>query len=178
VAGRGEERTGLSLKLHAPAEALERLADPRSGERFGPHGEEPLLAIDLAAGAGPESVSPSRRDAAELALASLPCASVGIAPDPGELDPGRAALAERLDVIATSAEECGEVARVVAQQPIAAVALVQLLRLSEGRPVADGLVAESLTYSTLQAGPGFAAWLSLRGAPRPRAPETGPAVRV
>jgi hypothetical protein len=186
VAGRGEERTGLALKLHAglalklhaPAEALERLADPRSGERFGPHGDEPLLAIDLAAGAGPESVSPSRRDAAHAALAALPCASVGVAPEPGELDSGRAALAARLDVVVASAEEWAEVARAVAQQPIAAAALVQLLRLSEGRPVADGLVAESLTYSTLQAGPGFAAWLSLRGAPRARVPESDPAVRV
>ncbi|HVN37756.1 MAG TPA: enoyl-CoA hydratase/isomerase family protein [Myxococcota bacterium] len=178
MAGRGEERTGLALKLHAPAEALERLADPRSGERFGPHGDEPLLAIDLVGGAGPESVSPSRREAAQHALASLPCPSVGIAAEPDELDLGRAALAKRLDVVVESAEACAEVARAVARQPIAAAALVQLLRLSEGRPVADGLVAESLTYSTLQAGPGFAAWLSLRGAPRLRPPETDPAVRI
>lgn len=186
MAGRGEERTGLALKfqtglalkLHAPGEALERLADPRSGERFGPHGDEPLLAIDLAAGAGPESVSPSRREAAQLALASLPSPHVGVAREPGELDAGRAALAKRLDLVVESAEACAEVVRAVVAQPIAAAALVQLLRLSEGRSVADGLVAESLTYSTLQAGPGFAAWLLLRGAPRPRATDVGPAVRV
>ena len=168
---------GPALKLHAPAEAVEKLADPRAGEGFGPLGEEALLAIDLGAGAGPESVSPARRDAAALSLASLPCPSVGIAPDADELDPGRAELAGRLDVVVGSQDACSALVRACERQPLAAAALVQLLRLSAGRPVADGLVAESLVYSTLQAGPGFAAWLAERGAPRPRAAEPGSPLR-
>ncbi|HEX5066820.1 MAG TPA: enoyl-CoA hydratase/isomerase family protein [Myxococcota bacterium] len=172
MAGRDGRLGGHALKLHAPAEALERLADPRAGERFGPLGEEPLLAIDLGAGAGPESVSAPRRDAAALALASLPCPSVGIAPAAGDLDPGRAALLRGLDVVVESADACAALVQACARQPLAAAALVQLLRLSEGRPVADGLVAESLVYSTLQAGPDFAAWLAERGAPKP--PAAGP----
>jgi hypothetical protein len=54
--------------------------------------------------------------------------------------------------------------------PLAATALALLLR------GAGGLVAESTTYSMLQAGPEFAAWRSAR-APRDRPPETDP-VRV
>jgi enoyl-CoA hydratase/carnithine racemase len=42
--------------------------------------------------------------------------------------------------------------------PIAATALALLLRGQGGRGPDDGLVAESATYSVLQAGPEFAAW--------------------
>jgi enoyl-CoA hydratase/carnithine racemase len=50
-----------------------------------------------------------------------------------------------------------------------------LLRGSEGRSVAEGLLAESAVYSTLQGGPEFAAWRA--GHPRrDPAPDEGPAV--
>jgi enoyl-CoA hydratase/carnithine racemase len=54
----------------------------------------------------------------------------------------------------------------IAAQPIAAAALAVLLRASELRSVEDGLAAESAVYSTLQAGPEFAAWRQRRGAAR------------
>ncbi len=169
--GTGAARPGL--RVHSPAEALERLADPAALERFGPLGEESVLVVDLAAGAGPESVSAPQRQAAEQALAALPCASLGIAPESDTLDPASEALADLLDLRVVSRAECAQLTACVARQPLAASARVQLLRLSEGRPVADALVAESLVYSTLQAGPGFAAWLASRGAPKLRAAEPG-----
>ena len=43
--------------------------------------------------------------------------------------------------------------------------LVQLLRHNAGRTNHEGLVAESLAYSTLQRGPEFAAWLAGRSRP-------------
>jgi hypothetical protein len=46
----------------------------------------------------------------------------------------------------------------VAKAPIAAATLALLLRSSEGRGVAEGLVAESSAYSTLQSGPEFDGW--------------------
>jgi hypothetical protein len=46
----------------------------------------------------------------------------------------------------------------VTQRPLACTALALLLRKSEERSVAGGLVAESAVYSTLQAGPEFASW--------------------
>lgn len=52
----------------------------------------------------------------------------------------------------------------VEQHPMASVALVQLLRGSEHRSIDDGLLVESAVYSTLQAGPEFAAWRA--GRPR------------
>lgn len=175
---RGARRAAPAPKPHAPAQALERLADPAAVEHFGPLGEEALLAIELDLGAGPESVSAERRNAALQQLGALPCPSLGIAAEPSELDPARAELAGHLDLLVASRAECEQVAACVARQPLAATALVQLLRLSAGRPVADALVAESLVYSTLQAGPGFAAWLAGRGAPSARAAERGAPLRV
>ena len=53
----------------------------------------------------------------------------------------------------------------VSATPMAAVALAQLLRLGPGRSVDEGLALESLTYSSLQAGPEFRAWAASRPAP-------------
>lgn len=61
--------------------------------------------------------------------------------------------------------------------PLAAMALVLLLRGSVTRTTEQGLVAESLTYSMLQGGPEFAAWQrSYR--PSERLAEIGAAVQV
>ena len=48
----------------------------------------------------------------------------------------------------------------VSRRPNAAVALATLLRGADRRSVEEGLVAESTTYSALQDGPEFAAWLA------------------
>ncbi|MCX4767812.1 enoyl-CoA hydratase/isomerase family protein [Streptomyces sp. NBC_01275] len=55
------------------------------------------------------------------------------------------------------------------EQPQAALVLRQLLRLSARLPVEQALDAESLAYSTLLGGSGFAGWLAARG-PRPAPP--------
>ena len=51
----------------------------------------------------------------------------------------------------------------VVTNPQASIAVAELLRIGAYRSVPQGLVAESLTYSTLQAGPEFAHWLAERG---------------
>jgi hypothetical protein len=63
----------------------------------------------------------------------------------------------------------------VVSAPRAAVTLVRLLRLTSVLPVQEGLVAESLAYSTLLAGPEFAAWRQGR-ASRPLALAARPPV--
>ena len=63
------------------------------------------------------------------------------------------------------------------RSPMAAIALVLLLRGTEGRSVEDGLVAESTVYSMLQGGPEFSAWRQGYSV-RPRLSEIGPAVRM
>ena len=66
----------------------------------------------------------------------------------------------------------------IERTPLAAQALVQLLRQGEALDLHDALVSESLVYSTLQSGPEFGAWLARRKRPDPAPPEPGPAVRV
>jgi enoyl-CoA hydratase/carnithine racemase len=62
--------------------------------------------------------------------------------------------------------------------PLAAVTLAQVLRVSTASGSDQGLLTESLAYSTLQAGPTHAAWLARRPIPRPPLDEPGPAVIV
>jgi enoyl-CoA hydratase/carnithine racemase len=59
-----------------------------------------------------------------------------------------------------------DLVRTVGRNPLAATALVGLLRGAEGRSVDDGLLLESAVYSALQAGPEFEAWRAIRR-PRP-----------
>jgi enoyl-CoA hydratase len=55
---------------------------------------------------------------------------------------------------------------------------VQLLRHNAGLGTHEGLIAESLAYSTLQGGPECAAWLARRGPAAPPARDAAPAVLV
>jgi hypothetical protein len=102
------------------------------------------------------------------ALAELPCPTLAVGGEP--LSAPAAKLADRVDVRV--------VLEAIDRAPVAALVLVQLLRRGEALPVYDGLVAESLAYSTLQGSPEFAAWLERRGVPKRRTQETGPALRV
>jgi hypothetical protein len=63
-----------------------------------------------------------------------------------------------------------QIADVSAQRPLCTSALAVLLQQTALLPVWEGLVAESATYSTLLAGPEFAAWLA-SSPPRTPAPE-------
>ena len=84
-------------------------------------------------------------------------------------------MATVADVVVADGELPAVVATVAAN-PQAATALALLLRASDRRGVADGLVAESTTYSTLQAGPEFARWRASRPV-RDREEPDEPAVR-
>ena len=89
------------------------------------------------------------------------------------------AMACGCDVVVQDQAELGALVENIGRAPLAALVLVQLLRLTEGMDVQQALICESLAYATLQAGREFRAWLD--GAQRPGpvpAPESGPAVRV
>lgn len=79
--------------------------------------------------------------------------------------------APEVDVVVPEGRSADAVADAVAANPLAARTLTGLLRLTEALPVAQGLVAESLAYSMLLAGPEFASWLERRGPRTP--PPTG-----
>lgn len=69
-------------------------------------------------------------------------------------------LAVACDIQLRDVDEAVILCANIARSPLAATVLVQLLRLSETLTLADALVAESLAYSTLQAGPEFRRWLA------------------
>lgn len=87
-------------------------------------------------------------------LEALTCTVVN-APSHDGLPPTCVAV----DDVAAASVHIGEQVR---RSPRAGSTLVQLLRLTSRLDVGDGLVAESLAYSTLLAGPEFAAWLADR----------------
>jgi len=108
----------------------------------------------------------------------------------GALPPGREQLAEALTLTLVDKETISStvavddldaardaIATSVASTPSAAGALVGLLRMTAVLPVRDGLVAESLAYSMLLAGPEFAAWRASTPSRDPE-PDQEPAVRL
>ncbi|GAB3715683.1 enoyl-CoA hydratase/isomerase family protein [Nocardiopsis oceani] len=163
------------------------LADGALGAELTPHGgvERPVAVVDLdrVQGWGVAVI-----EAAREAAATSDCLLVGLTrratawapeltdalaltltapnatggPDPRPLvavpDPE-----EALDVLARS----------VAGSPVAALTVAGLLRLTARLPVREGLVAESLAYSTLLAGPEFRSWRA-RTPSRPPIPVDDP----
>jgi len=136
----------------------------------------PVLLVDLA-DARPD-------DVAALAARRPPLVLVGVGPAldvPAEGRPEVAAAAGELDVllpeVLAPGDDVGAAAvalvRAVEAHPVAAVALVGLLRMSARLDPLDGLVAESLAYSTLLAGADFARWLAARP-PRAHRPADQP----
>jgi hypothetical protein len=154
--------TALSL-----TDALDALRDPSVTERFSALAE-PVLVVDVSEGA--EDLTPGAR------LAERPCPTVAWRADAASA--AGASLLDAFDVHCSSQAELAPVLEATQRNPQASAALVQLLRHSQRLAVHEALVAESLVYSTLQAGPEFAAWLAERS-PRAAPPRgEGPAVRA
>jgi enoyl-CoA hydratase/carnithine racemase len=98
-------------------------------------------------------------------LASVPCVLAA--------DPSLDRLAPVVDVFAAG-DDLAAVVGSVEANPLAATAMVMLLRSTLARTIDEGLVAESVTYSMLQGGPEFAAWRA--GRQRRQRPEPAEAV--
>jgi enoyl-CoA hydratase/carnithine racemase len=79
-------------------------------------------------------------------------------------------------VIAADDPALGAIEENLERFPLAAAALALLLRGQPGRPVDEGLVAESAVYSVLQSGPEFATWRSHH--PVRHEPDDGVRVRL
>lgn len=108
----------------------------------------------------------------------LPCPVIGLgAADYQVQSAATMRFAHALDVVVTD-EQLEPVLASVAAHPLASMALVQLLRVREKLDVYEALLAESLVYSTLQAGPEFREWLASRkqASSMPSKPADGPAV--
>jgi Enoyl-CoA hydratase/isomerase len=123
----------------------------------------PLVLVDL-------STVPDVPAPAVAAFASLPYVLVGVGSEQRQGMLGRV-----LDVVTPDRRTVDIIEGTVASVPRAAVALALLLRGRDGRTIDEALVAESMTYSMLQAGPEFASWRSGRS-DRPVPPDPEPAV--
>lgn len=117
-------------------------------EYFGPQGRYPYLPVMLE---GTDAV---------LApwLRARACPVIGL---------GEGPLAPACDVVLPDLAPLDGIAANICAAPLAAMVLVQQLRLSADLPVAAALDAESMAYATLQNGPEFRAWRENRS------PETG-----
>ena len=145
-------------------ELSQALREPDCFERWSCVGGQPYLVVDLdSESAADDSTALQER------LQLLPAVTIGVGGRGG-------AAAERVDVRLAEMAEVASVAEAVLARPLASVALVQLLRLGEELSVEQAVVAESLVYSTLQAGPEFAAWLAGHERRPPSPPSREPAV--
>lgn len=104
-------------------------------------------------------------------LRALPCPVIAIASAHQD-----DAWVRASDVVVPDANAAAPLIANIRHSPIAAAILVQLLRATESASVADALTAESLAYSTLQAGPEFRRWLEARRAVPRHTALDGPAV--
>lgn len=173
MADDGRELTPPSgeVGLLALGEAAERLASPYACDEFATASGRPSLGVELSG----EPPGDEACTALATALARLACTTIAFVPEPEA--PAARALALAFDVQVETRGDLDRAHAAVERTPLAATALAQLLRGQEGRDVESGLVAESLTYSTLQSGPEFAAWLATQPTLRPEIPEQPP-VRV
>jgi hypothetical protein len=150
------------------------LADPRGGEAYSAVLGTPVLAVEVPDGAAAASLAPLATGAAAKALA---CVLVLVVPDP-EVFAGAGHVPLLLgDVLLTddpaaprpfvapgdgAAAGLAVLAEVAGKNPVAATSLALLLRSAEGLDVPSGLIAESATYSALQANAEFLAWRASR----------------
>ncbi len=105
-------------------------------------------------------------------LRALPCPVVALA----QGSASHAALSA-CDARTARPEEAALIARNCARSPLAALALVQVLRLTEHLAPEQALLAESLAYAMLQAGPEFFRWRH-EYVTLGHAADDGPAVRI
>lgn len=118
--------------------------------------DQPMLAEEYAAVSGVPYVVVDLREQgrAEQTALTLPATPViGFRPAVEKHPPW-------VDVIAHTEAELETLKTAITAQGQAAATLVQVLRHNEHTSVVDGLLAESLAYSTLQQSAGFAEWLA------------------
>ncbi len=150
------------------AEVANQLRSRGGREAFSPLFGHPCLVVDLSDQvAVPETLAACWT----AGLRELACPSIAWCPEPGGHDRRRAF---DFDVVVSEEAELEAIVETCVAQPLASLALVQLLRRSEESSIHAGLESESLVYSTLQAGPGFSNWLSARDPERLRRPAARP----
>jgi enoyl-CoA hydratase/carnithine racemase len=147
------------------------LRSPLALEAHSPLVGAPIFVVDLAGDAPMAEVA-----AAAAMLTRVPCPTIGLALETPS--PAGSRLAPAFDVLVEAESDLAPVRASAERCPLAAATLVQILRHGRTLDLHERLVAESLAYSTLQAGPEFAAWLAARSAAPQREVCDRPAVRA
>ena len=120
---------------------LESLVQTARREDFGPASPRPFMVLEL---------DNSSDELAEI-IKDLPCPVIGV---------GNGELASVCDVVLENDNKLSIITKNIENAPMAAMVLVQHLRMSEGLSLQDTLTAESFAYSTVQKGPEFENWRS------------------
>ncbi len=135
-------------------------------DEVGPLHGRPLVAVALRDAAQARRLAPLVRH--------LPCVTVGLAERafaaPRGFDLylcGNAdASAPWIPCVGSTESELAGLAAAASDHPVAALVLVQLLRMAPALDVAGGITVESLAYATLQSAADHRSWLSARAAGR------------
>jgi enoyl-CoA hydratase/carnithine racemase len=149
-------------RIMSPAEALAVVRETFQLGSSEDSSNWPVLAVALEPGA--ELVTLNEM------VPSLPCVVVGISGEPGiDVPEGFDILLSDVSKVTSPWIRCADPATTAADlidrvvhSPLAAVSLVQVLRLSSSLSVFDAVVAESFVYSMLQSGPTYRDWLATR----------------
>jgi enoyl-CoA hydratase len=158
-------KTAAPPEPASTAQLLAWAADPASRNGFSPL-EQPYLLFDTA----DANLGETELAAVRAWLRQLPCPSIGIAARHSPLAPA-------CDVLVEQVGDAQVLIDNIRRSPIAAAVLAQLLRATEMMAIPEALTAESLAYSTLQAGPEFRRWLEANRVEVPVvASDAGPAV--
>lgn len=155
-------------------DAIDKLASPFAMEEYSSVTGAALLLVDLRDAAQSDAGPTAAR--ARRTLAQLPCPTVAIGTPDHSAPAG--GWHDDFDVLLENDHEVATLVTNINANPIASLAMVQLLRHSRTLSIHDGLIAESLVYSTLQSGPEFARWLLDRERPSVRDEFDEPAVSV
>jgi hypothetical protein len=151
------------------------LISPDAGEQLSPIEGPGFLVLDLSGSSSAQANS--WRGALLEQLPVLPCVTIAIEGD--AIEESMRPLALACDVVLRDPTELDPLLDGFSKTPIAALALVQLLRSSPCESIYAGLVAESFVYSTLQSGTEFMDWLAARPERHPTRPkDEGPACRL
>ncbi len=177
------------MQIRSLAQALTQLESSFALEQFSPLTGEPVLVVDLTHCDSTTDAKAILRDALRLETArhhlqQLPCPTVALTAAPTQSTakkPPKLPLAARellsdFDIVLDDAADLEAIFESVRNFPLASMAAAQLLRHSEALSVHEGLIAESLVYSTLQSGPEFQNWLKQRSIRSPRKENLEPAV--
>ncbi|MFP8874376.1 MAG: hypothetical protein VCB42_07585, partial [Myxococcota bacterium] len=155
-------------------EVVDCLASPYAPETFSSLSGSGVLVVDLPSDEG-TPLPQERLESAARTLLELACPTVALSGS--SLSPSAASLLAAFDVVLEGGLSLPALLERIHSNPLASLALVQLLRHNEQVDVHQGLVAESLVYSVLQSGPEFRSWIA--GRPAQSVPdEKDPAVMV